>query len=58
MLSNYLQSPATVLEKLSNHIAAKSVETRVKKIEQMLQDLSIALKIPGDDRNVRNGSAG
>ena len=58
MLSSYLQNPATVLERLTNHIPAESVVEKIKETEQVLRDLDPALTLDGENRNLRNGSAG
>jgi hypothetical protein len=56
MLSNYLQNPATVMERLTNHIPAESVVEIIKKTGQVLRDLDPALTLDGGNRNSSNGS--
>jgi hypothetical protein len=56
MLFNYLKNPATVLEKLTNHIPPEPVDETIKKTSQVLRVVDLALTHGGDNRDSRNGS--
>lgn len=58
MLFNYLQDPATILERLTNRIPHESVVERIKKTGQVLRDLDPALKLDGENGNSSNESVG
>lgn len=56
MLSNYLQNPATVLERLTNHISPEPVIEKVKKTKQELRVVDPALTHGGGNRDSSNES--